>query len=139
MLPLPLTTALHRLPFKYYLCLSEKDYVKIASAAQKENLVLSVKPSWGETIGRTNFLHDVVIVSLQNISHVPFYAICGILAHEAYHVWCYYLERIGEEKPSEEFAAYGIQAITQFLVEDYMRQTKTKAIVSPPKAKTKMA
>ena len=44
---------------------------------------------------------------------------CGLIVHEAVHVWQAICEAMGEEQPSTEFEAYSLQAITQCLLEDY--------------------
>ena len=43
----------------------------------------------------------------------------SILVHEAVHVWQAYIDHIGETKPSEEFMAYSIQAISKELMNQY--------------------
>lgn len=44
---------------------------------------------------------------------------CGLIVHEAVHVWQAVREAMCEEQPSTEFEAYSIQAIAQCLLEDY--------------------
>lgn len=48
----------------------------------------------------------------------------GLLVHEAVHVWQRIMEYIGESKPSDEFMAYGIQAIAQELMFAYKEAKK---------------
>lgn len=48
----------------------------------------------------------------------------AILTHEAVHIWQNFKRHIGEDNPSSEFEAYGIQNITHNLLEEYERQTK---------------
>ena len=45
--------------------------------------------------------------------------IYALLTHEAYHVWCGAMEYLGEKNPGEEIVAYGIQNISQSLMEAY--------------------
>lgn len=52
--------------------------------------------------------------------------ICGLLVHEASHIQDYVFKLIGEKKPSEEFKAYTIQAISQELFKIYSVRTKSK-------------
>lgn len=49
--------------------------------------------------------------------------IAGILVHEAVHVWQQHLRDIGEHNPSAEMEAYGIQNISQTLMEEFARRT----------------
>jgi hypothetical protein len=50
----------------------------------------------------------------------------ALIVHEAVHVWQMQMDDICEKHPSDEFMAYGIQYITQTLLEEYSRQTKGK-------------
>jgi hypothetical protein len=43
--------------------------------------------------------------------------LANLCAHEAQHVWLAICRSIGEEKPSEEFSAYAVGNITQYLYE----------------------
>ncbi len=45
--------------------------------------------------------------------------VAAMLVHEAVHIWQQFKKRIGERKPSAEFEAYSIQAISQRLMEAY--------------------
>lgn len=49
--------------------------------------------------------------------------IASLLVHEAVHIWNWSMELIGESDPSDEFSAYGIQAISQELMERFAEQT----------------
>lgn len=53
----------------------------------------------------------------------------AMLVHEAVHVWQYHCEGIGEDSPSDEFMAYGVQWISQQLFVSYFEQM---ASVPPP-------
>lgn len=50
--------------------------------------------------------------------------VAGLLVHEAVHVWQAYCEDLGEQKPGVEQEAYAIQAISQSLWAEYVRQRK---------------
>lgn len=52
--------------------------------------------------------------------------ICGMLIHEAAHVWQELCDSIGEKSPSKEFEAYSIQCISQRLIADFMERGKWK-------------
>lgn len=45
------------------------------------------------------------------------HADAALLAHEAYHVVSMHYDYLGEESPSEEFVAYGVQVISKALFE----------------------
>lgn len=50
--------------------------------------------------------------------------IAGLLVHEATHMWQQYCEQIGESDPSREFEAYGIQALSQSLMQGFVDAQK---------------
>jgi hypothetical protein len=59
--------------------------------------------------------------------------VCGIIAHECMHAWRFIKKAIGERRPSLEFEAYAMQAMTQGVV--YAHMTKRKrpwAPIQPP-------
>jgi uncharacterized protein YgbK (DUF1537 family) len=43
--------------------------------------------------------------------------IAALVAHEATHIWQFTVQNMGEAEPSKEFMAYGIQNITQTILE----------------------
>ena len=45
--------------------------------------------------------------------------VCGLLVHEAVHIWQEIRANLGEKFPSSEFEAYSIQAISQALFEKF--------------------
>lgn len=45
----------------------------------------------------------------------------ALLAHEAYHVVSMHYGYLGEESPSEEFVAYGVQVVSKALFEAHER------------------
>ena len=50
--------------------------------------------------------------------------VCGMLVHEAVHVWQKHARHIGEHDPSIEFEAYSIEAIFTHLLNAYSELTK---------------
>lgn len=63
----------------------------------------------------------LVAVSDEIKSSADPFDVVGLLCHEAVHVWQEICERIGEEKPSQEFQAYSIQTILQELMRAYCK------------------
>jgi hypothetical protein len=59
------------------------------------------------------------IVALRVELGRPGYQIAGMLCHEAVHIFQEHCRRIGEDTPSDEFAAWSIQHIAQLLMQDY--------------------
>jgi hypothetical protein len=47
--------------------------------------------------------------------------ICGLLVHEAVHIWQAHCDSIGERTPSAEFEAYSVQAIAQDLMAKFSK------------------
>ena len=50
--------------------------------------------------------------------------VCGMLIHEAVHVWQEHIALIGEKNPGNEQEAYAIQMISQNLLESFAEQTR---------------
>lgn len=48
--------------------------------------------------------------------------IAGALVHEAVHIWQRTMQVAGEDSPSKEFMAYGIEFISENLMREYSRQ-----------------
>jgi hypothetical protein len=104
------------------LCLSEEDY-------RKALLKLGIKyydSPWVETDARTHTFQkngDIAcIVCLNPETCASPIETAALLVHESVHIWRQYCESIGEHSPAKEQEAYGIQAISQNLMEEYVRQ-----------------
>lgn len=61
----------------------------------------------------------VCVVCINSTEKQTGIQIAAMLVHEAVHVWQAHCERIGEHKPSDEFEAYSVQAISQRLMLAY--------------------
>jgi len=109
------------------LCLSEREYFK----ALQDLGCSHIKDAWlgpnanASTHTLTKGGHVATIVCLQDDNRNPI-STCAVLVHEAVHVWQAYTESIGEDKPSSEFEAYGIQSISERLMIEYARRIKRK-------------
>ena len=52
--------------------------------------------------------------------------ICGVIVHEAAHVWQFICAEMGEDEPGHEFEAYSLQWIVHDLIEDYGMATNSE-------------
>lgn len=66
-----------------------------------------------------------IITFKPSLEHTP-EQIYSLLTHEAVHLWQAIMKEVGEQMPSSEFMAYGIQTLAQRLFEEYNRQTRKK-------------
>ncbi len=104
------------------LCVTEKEFHAALNylCCDKEN-----RPKWinDGANATTHFLeaddNEVIIVCIKDYENVDPIQICGLLVHEAVHVWQNYCRSIGEREPSSEFEAYSIQRISQQLIESF--------------------
>lgn len=117
-------------PYHYGLCKTEK-------AFRKELKRLCVpKADWPQFLASksanatTHFFEKrdgiglCCIVCMPVANGVSKPQICGLLVHEAAHIWQEIRENIGEQSPSKEFEAYAIQTISQRLMEAYFGKRK---------------
>ena len=115
-------------PYCYGLCRSEQEF-------HRELKRLEVpRNEWPKFIGRdgadsssdgtTHFFENkhfglAAIVCIGSTKGRTRAQVHALLAHEAVHIWQAICDDIGEKKPSSEFEAYSIQAITQNLITAY--------------------
>jgi hypothetical protein len=118
-----LNTTLVESHFEYCLCLNKKDF-----KAALKNLGVP-KREWPnfeqEDIGAITYEFDtrksglcaIILMNVRpgaTVEHVM-----SVLVHEAVHVWQFHRDWIGERRPSAEFEAYSIQAISRNLFYAY--------------------
>lgn len=53
--------------------------------------------------------------------------IAALLVHEAVHIWRHHCMKLGEQRPGEEQEAYGIQFISEHLMQEYARRCSTQS------------
>jgi hypothetical protein len=116
-------------PYYYTLCLTEKAF---HAELRKLKLPRSEYPPFMKTTHadatahffESNIGNLCCIVTINSKPDRPSSSVCGLLIHEATHLWQKIKETIGEQYPSSEFEAYAIQSLSQRLIEEYERQTK---------------
>lgn len=75
----------------------------------------------------------VQIVTInERLDDKPIDTICGIIVHEAWHVFQHMCDEIEEDKPSHEFAAYTLQTIAQQLFKGYLTTRRPGEFVITP-------
>lgn len=68
---------------------------------------------------------SVCIVCMGSMKGKTRAQIAALVAHEATHIWQFAMRDMGEASPSDEFMAYGIQNITQTLLEAIWKKKST--------------
>lgn len=68
----------------------------------------------------------IVFIPKKDILEKSLPVLCGLLVHEAMHIWRKYRKRLGEDNPSSEFEAYCVQRISQNLISEALRIRKVK-------------
>lgn len=119
------------LAYCYRLCVTEKDF-----HAELKRLKLP-KNTWPAFIksqqanatmhyfeSNTHELCAIICMRKESAKTRTLDEICGLLVHEAMHLWRACREHIGEGDPSAEFEAYAMQRISQNLIRSWMEQTK---------------
>jgi len=104
------------------LCLSDDEW----KAAMEE---IGVEfPAVTESMGAAtqDFVRDgkfycVVFFDMYLTKTLTDLEVACVLVHEAVHVWQKYCSYVGEDKPSKEFEAYSIEAISRNLMEAYCK------------------
>lgn len=115
----------------YTLCLTKKDFHRAL------RYVGLSKDNWPDYLAHdkagatTHFLStahgNTAIVTMADSKSWSVPQIHSLLVHEAVHIWQSHRDSMCEDRPSSEFEAYAIQALSQRLIESYQNQTKKKA------------
>jgi hypothetical protein len=63
----------------------------------------------------------LAVVLITTAPETAWHTDAALLCHEAYHVVSMHYAFLGEESPSEEFVAYGVQVISKALFEAHDR------------------
>ena len=107
------------------LALTEADFIKCI-----RHLSPTAEARFPQSGAKTEILEKtgssptcIVAMSEAAASRSPI-EVAGLLVHEAVHVWQAYCDDIGERCPGSEQEAYAIQAISQALWTEYVRQRK---------------
>jgi len=110
-------------PF-FCLCLTEKEYKRQIKRCGIKNPSTFLNKNANATCHHlTNSQGKLCcIVCLGDYSNHSNLEIYGLLIHEAVHIWQQFKDWMGEDKPSVEFEAYSIQAISQELIESFDKQ-----------------
>lgn len=119
---------LHRCRQQIVLCISEGQYLAECRAWKIKN-----PDHWLDNSDCHAMVHHwkrgrdiVAVVCIGNISNLGEPHITGVIVHEVVHIWKRHVKEIGEDKPSSEFEAYGIQFISVRLLEAYAKTKKRK-------------
>jgi hypothetical protein len=121
-----LDRTLMTLAMDYKLCLSPEVFARQLDAVgvPKDNRPAFLLKS--HSAATTHFIErgDGTRVALVCFDPAPhkFVTSVGYLTHEAVHIWQEHRELVGEDNPSAETEAYGLQCIVESLVREFMRQ-----------------
>ena len=75
------------------------------------------RPKFIDAGAQTWYEDGLAVVLITTPPDMPWHTDAAMLCHEAYHVVSMHYDYLGEESPSEEFVAYGVQVIAKALFE----------------------
>lgn len=78
---------------------------------------LDKRPRFFDTGAQTWCEDGLAVVLITTPPETAWHTDASLLCHEAYHVVSMHYDWLGEESPSEEFVAYGVQVISKALFE----------------------
>lgn len=111
------------------LCESEEQYLQIMKHLNCKYFNRWISPNQNATMHsliRDDKITCIVCIDFKLCATKTLPEVCGLLVHEATHIWQELCESIGEHSPSKEFQAYSIQCIAQRLISDFMERGKWK-------------
>lgn len=113
------------LPFPFMCLVLTQDELDAAVSVFDKTERLSFPESGAKAYQFSKKKLDIAcIVALAEPYQRGFIETCGLLIHEAVHVWQWFAADIGEERPGDEQEAYAIQVIAQRLIAEYERRLK---------------
>jgi len=101
-------------PVSVALAIGEDEWIQICEKNEFKDRTWMADNSLGEVSG----MGSVVVVRFADLSSYDIIKRAGVCAHEAVHVFQALCQYINETEPSTEFAAYYVQAITQWLLKE---------------------
>lgn len=87
---------------------------------------LGKEPRFLSTGAQTWYSDEVAVVLIECDN--TWHAEAALLAHEAVHVVSFHYSALGEENPSEEFVAYGVQVVSRALFEAHEKLKRKEAM-----------
>ena len=112
------------------LCTSEDEYLEVMrhfGVKYPDQWITRGKGATRHTLEcDSGGLACVVCIDAEKAKDRPLADVCGLLVHEAVHVWQSHAEDIGERHPGGEQEAYAIGMIAQALIAEWLgRQVAT--------------
>lgn len=100
-------------------CPDEKSWKKYTKKINKKK-----RPDYPKSDGRITYFQSedegsVALITINPPEDTTLGEIYGLIIHESVHAFQFVCKSINEEKPSAEFEAYSIQAISQQLMSAY--------------------
>jgi hypothetical protein len=99
--------------------LNVKEYVEPLATKKANSTLHILENSEGETL-------CIVFCPRKHLLEVSIAQMCGLLTHEATHIWQQYVIEINEKAPCHELEAYCVQRIAQNLIWQALRLRKVQ-------------
>lgn len=84
-------------------------------------------PKFYDTGAQTWCENGIAVVLMTTSDDMDWHTDAALLCHEAYHVVSMHYDHLGEEHPSEEFMAYGLQVVSKALFEAHEKWKMRKS------------